>query len=328
MLLTIGEFARASGLTAKALRLYDQLELLVPARTDPLSGYRFYHPDQLDRARLVAWLRRAGMPLARIRSVCDLSKTQAATEIAAYWRTVEADVVERRELVTFLIDHLSGEDTIMTDERPLRLSYAVGTDRGLVRPQNQDTVYADDRLLAVADGFGPAGEQASAAAIDALRRSELLNTLADQIGADSGTTLSAMVWSGDQLGLVHIGDSRIYLLRERELFRITEDHTVVQSMIDQGRITPEEAESHPDRMLLVRALPGGDPEVRRHEARAGDRYLLCSDGLHRVVSDATLHAVLADSTEPDRQVATLVGHAKLAGGPDNIACVVAHLHAA
>jgi DNA-binding transcriptional MerR regulator len=93
--LTIGEFARASRLSPKALRLYDELGLLTPARVDPWTGYRFYHPQQLERARLVAWLRRLGMPLARIRVVCELAPAAAATEVAAFWAQAEADLASR-----------------------------------------------------------------------------------------------------------------------------------------------------------------------------------------------------------------------------------------
>ncbi|MBA2474081.1 MAG: MerR family transcriptional regulator [Pseudonocardiales bacterium] len=155
-LLTIGAFARASRLSPKALRLYDDLGLLRPARTDPLTGYRLYSPEQLAQARLVAWLRRIGMPLARIRVVCALAPEDAAKEVAAYWRHVEAETEARRELATFLVDHLSGKDTDMTDTGvQLTLRYAAGTDRGLVRDRNQDVVWADHGLLAIADGFGP-----------------------------------------------------------------------------------------------------------------------------------------------------------------------------
>ena len=91
-----------------------------------------------------------------------------------------------------------------------------------------------------------------------------------------------MLWSGSQLALVHVGDTRAYLLRGGELFQITHDHTVVQSLIDQGQLTPEEALSHPERALLLRALDGTQaavPDLSLHDVRAGDRYLLCSDGL-------------------------------------------------
>ncbi|MEY9965125.1 DNA-binding transcriptional MerR regulator [Streptacidiphilus sp. MAP12-16] len=110
---TIGTFAAASRLSPKALRLYDELELLVPARTDPASGYRLYSPEQLERARLVAWLRRLGMPLARIRSVCDLEPDAAAKAVAAYWAEAEAEQGQRRELAHFLIEKLSGRTVAM-----------------------------------------------------------------------------------------------------------------------------------------------------------------------------------------------------------------------
>ena len=169
-LLTIGAFAEASRLTPKALRLYDELGLLRPAEVDPVTGYRYYHPDQLDRARLVAWLRRLGMPLARVRTVGELSGEHAAAEIADYWRSVEADTAARRELAGFLIDHLSRKDTVMIDA--FTVTAAARTDRGLVRVGNQDSAYAGSRVLAVADGFGARGTDASSAAVEALRTTE------------------------------------------------------------------------------------------------------------------------------------------------------------
>jgi DNA-binding transcriptional MerR regulator len=109
-LMTSGAFARASGLSRKALRLYDELGLLHPVRVDPETLYRFYDPRQLEQARLVAWLRRLGMPLALIRSVSGLPPARAAGELAAYWAKVEAETTVRRELATFLIGYLSGKD--------------------------------------------------------------------------------------------------------------------------------------------------------------------------------------------------------------------------
>ena len=111
-LMSSGEFARTSGLTRKALRLYDELGLLTPARVDPQSGYRFYAPAQLEQARLVAWLRRLGMPLASIRAMGALSPAAAAVELAAYWERVEAETASRRELASFLIGYLSGRTLI------------------------------------------------------------------------------------------------------------------------------------------------------------------------------------------------------------------------
>ncbi|TDD66314.1 MerR family transcriptional regulator [Actinomadura rubrisoli] len=343
-LLTIGTFARASRLSPKALRLYDELGLLTPARVDPVTGYRLYDPAQLERARLVAWLRRLGMPLTRIREVCDLEPEAAAQRVRAFWAEVEADTASRRDLARFLIDHLSRRDTAMPS---LAIRYAALSDTGLVRESNQDTAYAGSRLLAVADGFGSSGAPASAAAVDALKPLEigealsagdLLNVLEDAIeqakravhdaaGSEaSGTTLTAMLWTGSQLALVHIGDSRAYLLRGAEFFQITTDHTIVQSMVDQDRLTPEEATTHPQRSLLLRALSGAGeaaPDIRLHDARPGDRYLLCSDGLSAVVPPGDLRRVLAEPTAPEDAVRELVALTNRTGGPDNVSCVVA-----
>ncbi|OKJ06782.1 MerR family transcriptional regulator [Kitasatospora sp. CB01950] len=346
-LLTIGAFARAARLSPKALRLYDELGLLRPAEVDPATGYRRYAPDQLEQARLVLWLRRLGMPLARIRLVLGLEPARAAEEVARYWESVRAETEARRELAALLVDHLSGKDPTMTDGTTgaLRIRYAARTDAGLVRERNDDAAYAGDGLIAVADGMGPqgGGAPAGAAAIDALKElalpaGELLNALEDavaridgRVGAaselpDAGTTLTAMLWSDAQLALVHIGDSRAYLLRGGDLFQLTHDHTLVQSMVDDGRLTLAEAASHPQRTLLVRALTGSGenrPDVSLHAARAGDRYLLCTDGLSRWVPDDALHSVLSAVAAPEQAVQQLVALANRAGGPDNIACAVA-----
>ena len=346
-LLTIGAFARASRLSPKALRLYDSLGLLRPAHVDDVSGYRFYRPDQLERARLVAWLRRLGMPLPAIGAVCDLADEapgQAAERIGAYWAETEADLAARRDLAGHLIRYLSGEDTTMPGTAPaLSIHYAARSDIGRRRPSNQDTAYAGRRLLAVADGMGADGRQASAAVIEALKPLEaalpaggLLNAMQDAVGQaaavlagaapGTGSTLTAMLWSGSQLALVHVGDTRAYLLRAGRLFQITHDHSVVQALLDEGKITAEEAESHPQRALLLRAI-GGDtparPDVSLHEAEAGDRYLLCSDGLTAVASAAAIQETLQAASEPEQAVQGLIDLANAAGGPDNIACVVA-----
>lgn len=349
-LLTIGAFARASRLSPKALRLYDELGLLPPARVDPVNGYRHYAPAQLERARLVAWLRRLGMPLARIREVCELTGPAAAEAVAAYWAQVEADTAARRELAAFLVDQLQRKDTTMTTSpTPLTVRSAARTDRGLVRPANQDTAYAGPRLLAVADGYGASGGPAAAAAIEELRALEDVDlTSADLLTAleeaarranraapsadeATGSTLTALLRSGSQLALVHIGDSRAYVLRDSGLFRITHDHSVVQSLIDEGRLTPEEAPSHPQRAQLLRALDGGPeftPDLQLLEARPGERYLLCTDGLSAVVPTEAIQDVLTAAADPDQAVRDLIALAHEAGAPDNIGCVVAEVTAA
>ena len=340
--LTIGAFARACRLSPKALRLYDELELLRPARVDAATGYRYYTPAQLEQARLVAWLRRLGMPLARIRTVCALPAAAAADEIRAYWAQVEAETAVRRDLAAFLVDELAA--TPRKDTTVLELRYSAHSDPGLVRPANQDTAHAGARLLAIADGYGPAGAPASSAAVAALRfldtadipAGNVLNLLADAVhgateavrdvaaGTDeNGTTLTALLWTGSRLALVHIGDSRAYLLRGGALFRITHDHTVVQSLVDEGRLTAEEAGTHPQRALLLKALTTGTPDLKLHDAEPGDRYLLCSDGLSGVVPDTTIRDLLTTATAPDTAVHSLADAANTAGGPDNVSCVVA-----
>jgi protein phosphatase len=140
-----------------------------------------------------------------------------------------------------------------------------------------------------------------------------------------GTTLTAILFAGSRLGLVHIGDSRAYQLREGVFSQITKDDTFVQSLIDEGRITEEEAHTHPQRSLLLRAITGQDidPSLTIREARAGDRYLLCSDGLSGVVSDETLADTLQAYRDPRECADRMIDLALRGGGPDNITCIVA-----
>ena len=231
------------------------------------------------------------------------------------------------------------------------IRFAARSDVGLLREGNEDSAYAGTRLLAVADGMGGhvGGEIASAAAIETLkpldvdvpaneivgvleqavhRANETLHNIVegDPSLQGMGTTLTAMLWHGRQMALVHIGDSRAYLLRNGELFQITHDHTLVQSLVDEGRISLDEAASHPQRSLLLRALDGRgevDPDVSLREAQLGDRYLLCSDGLCSVVTAETIHHALSAAAEPEQAVRQLIDLANRGGGPDNITCVVA-----
>jgi PPM family protein phosphatase len=349
-LLTIGAFARAARLTPKALRLYDELGLLPPAAVDPESGYRLYDPDQLGQARLIAQLRRIGMPLADIRTVCGLQPAAAAEAVTAYWQRVTADTATRARQVTALVKHLSERGATMSDTQPaLSIRYAAACDNGAGRDSNEDAAYASDRLLAVADGLrGPGGAAASAAAIDALKPSELtdappvelLTMLAAAVSeADRTvrkaatdehqpiTTLTAMLRRGSQLALVHIGDTRAYLLRGGDLSQLTQDHTWVQTQVDQGKLGCDEAATHPQRALLVRALGAGGQHVEAdlalRTALAGDRYLLCSDGLSAVVDRQSLHTALTAEADPEQTVQRLIELAYAAGAPDNIACVIA-----
>jgi protein phosphatase len=232
----------------------------------------------------------------------------------------------------------------------LTLRYAARSDRGLIRGGNQDSVYAGPRLLAVADGMGgmAAGDVASniviacmapldedvsdGTMIDALRGAvDLANQqIRDAVDANPamegmGTTLTAMLFSGSRIGMVHIGDSRAYLLRDSEFGQVTKDDTYVQMLVDEGRITAEEASSHPQRSLLTRALDGrdADPEYSVRQAKPNDRYLICSDGLSSVVSAETIGATLREYRDPNQCADRLVQLALRGGGPDNITVIVA-----
>lgn len=239
----------------------------------------------------------------------------------------------------------------------LALRYAARSDVGQVRQGNEDSGYAAPRLLIVADGMGghAGGELASATAVATLaqiadanlgqgealtRLAEAVESAGSTIGlvvADSpelagmGTTVTGLYWLADgdgaRIAIVHVGDSRAYLLREGDLSQITHDHTYVQTLVDAGRITEEEASTHPRRNLLMRALDGvqvAEPDLSVREARLGDRYLLASDGLHGVVSGDEIARILG-SREPTVCVTELVDLALSRGAPDNVTVVVAHV---
>ena len=234
----------------------------------------------------------------------------------------------------------------------LSVRYGARSDVGLLRTLNEDSMYAGPRLLAIADGMGghAAGEVASRIAIESVAPldedqpgDDMLATLRqavdsasaylrDMVSADTalegmGTTLTALLFAGHRLGLLHIGDSRAYLLRDGELTQITHDHTLVQGLIDEGRLSPEEANTHPQRSWITRALDGRssvDPDVSVREVQAGDRYLICSDGLSGPVSQQTLAETL-QSGSPQDACDRLVDLALRAGGPDNISAIVADI---
>lgn len=228
------------------------------------------------------------------------------------------------------------------------LRYAVGTDPGLRREANEDSVYFSERLFAVADGMGghafgevassiavavladldveaddPLGELAGAAREIAIRLTDLAEENFDMRGM--GTTLTALLWNGERFAVGHIGDSRCYLVREGELSQVTRDHTMVQALVDDGRMAAEQAAEHPGRSMLMRALQAGsahDADLFFQDVEAGDRYLICSDGLSDVVAPAEIAGLLTASADGDETVRTLIEAANARGGPDNITCVV------
>ena len=221
---------------------------------------------------------------------------------------------------------------------------------GLVRKNNQDSGYASPHLLVVADGMGgaAAGDLASAVAVDTLMRVDesaqgpamlevmsnavedandrIADLIADDVSLDGmGTTVTAAMFDGAGLGLVHIGDSRAYLLRDGALRRLTHDHSWVQSLVDEGRISEAEASVHPHRSLLLRVLngqPGADAELALLDVAAGDRLMFCSDGLCGLVDDPEIAELLA-LPDRDEALAGLVAAARAEGGVDNITVLVA-----
>ncbi|WP_285104778.1 MerR family transcriptional regulator [Promicromonospora sp. MEB111] len=371
--LSIGEFARTSGLTPKALRLYDELDLLRPDRVDPLTGYRWYAPAQLDRARLVARLRLIGMPLARIRAVASAPAGVAADQVRAYWRQVEADTASRRDIVASVVEHLRTKETIMQISGPTltaRSAWRLGQG---ARAAQQDALYAGGSLFVVADGFGPHGSPVPAGlAVDAFAAMDapvgtttgttvdapwttadgdpaaaLLAATAEAsraITAEAatlpdphhfGTTVTAALLVGSTLFSAHVGDSRLWLVRDSRAERLTRDHTVVAALIEEGRLTEDEARSHEDRNLLNQALvpvgTGGHsdagPDLATTEVRAGDRFVLTGDGVHAVLAADHLAALLTREGDPDAVGQEIACAVEAAGAPDNYALVVVDLDA-
>ena len=227
----------------------------------------------------------------------------------------------------------------------LALRYAVRSDVGLLREGNEDSAYAGPNLLAIADGMGghAAGEVASSVAISAiagldaeLPADQMLDSLAAAVAQANntlhemsiedpsvegmGTTLTALLWSGGTIAICHIGDSRAYLLRDGDFHQITRDHTLVQSLVDDGRLSPAQAATHPQRSLVMRALQSGteaEPDLSLIEAKAGDRFLLCSDGLSDVVSESTLRERLLTVTDRNDAVIELIRLANNGGGHED-----------
>ena len=231
------------------------------------------------------------------------------------------------------------------------------TDLGLVREGNEDSAIYGANLIAVADGMGghAGGEVASAIAINAL--AQLLPVISDpEIDIDSredlflnityeidsqilekskqnpelagmGTTLTALNISGDNVELLHIGDSRCYRYRDNKLEQLSYDHTVMQELLDQGRLTPEEVFDHPQRSLLTQALMGDsglDPILVSYEIKADDKFLLCSDGLTNLLSDYEITKIIESKTDNDL-IASLISEVKAKGAPDNITIIWAQV---
>jgi serine/threonine protein phosphatase PrpC len=234
----------------------------------------------------------------------------------------------------------------------LVLRAVAASDQGLVRSNNEDAVFVGSRLLVVADGMGglPAGELASEILVNAVAvvddmpdTGEPLQDLIAALGTANerieaavkdddardgmGTTVTSLMLAGDRAAALNVGDSRCYLLRDGVLTQITKDDTYVQALVDQGVLTPGDARRHPQRALVTQAVQGGPfrPAGRMVPVKAGDRFLLCSDGLSDYVEDEVIAATLRSFA--DRQVCAteLIARTLEAGAPDNVTVIVADI---
>ncbi len=225
----------------------------------------------------------------------------------------------------------------------------MATDVGLIRDKNEDSAFAGSRLIVVADGMGgmPAGEFASdivirkitdldqydgdrpiAALTEAVEAANLEIGTAAEADPDRqgmGTTVTGMLTYRDQVALVHVGDSRAYLLRDQEMVQLTSDDTYVQMLVDRGELTSEEARNHPQRSLVTQAVQGGviDPYSAVLALEPPDRVLICSDGLSDYVDDDAIEETLRTCANPQEATDQLIKLTLAAGAPDNVTAVVA-----
>lgn len=353
----IGEFSERSGLSPKRLRSYAGVGLLVPAAVDSVSGYRYYSPGQLRDAKLIDTLRGAGMPLSEITSLLGQPSLERLDEWA---QRVDADASQRREALEVARRLLALDvepPTANAHTSPRRkamttLQAAARTDTGRVRDHNQDAVVCLHHLVAVADGMGghPGGEVASSLALALLEAAFTGRSLdeleaaaraanraiADRSSTSSqlegmGTTLCAVGTTGDgRLAVVNVGDSRVYLMRDGSLRQLTDDHSVTADLVRRGELTEQQAVDHPDRSVLTRALGTGptvDVDGAVHSARAGDRLLLCTDGLFNEVSAEHVRSLLEATGDLGAVADALVDQALSNGGSDNVTVAVTEVRA-
>jgi len=231
----------------------------------------------------------------------------------------------------------------------MKVNVGVATDVGRVREGNEDAYILEDPLFGVADGMGGhlAGDVASSTAVDSIvegaREDSPVDTrslaalvrkanvaIFERAGSDPtlrgmGTTCTILLFDDAKAYLAHVGDSRAYLFRDGRLEQITEDHTLVNRMVSEGRIEPAEAAHHPQRSILTRALgvdPSVDVDTVTVEVEEGDRLLICSDGLSSMVENSTISEVLSSEDDPQVAADRLIGLANEAGGEDNITVVL------
>jgi serine/threonine protein phosphatase PrpC len=362
-LVPIGEFSARSGLSPKRLRSYAAGGLLVPAAVDAASGYRYYSPGQLREAELIDALRGAGMPLADIRALLrrpsgeqldtwarrlenDAEQRQTALALARRLLALgasSATAVDDRDS--------SGDNQHPEGKGPIvKLNAASRTEIGQVREKNEDTVVTSQCLVGVADGMGgaPGGQLASTLAV-ALAQAAFTGRSAYELAAavraanraiwerarvsaeleGMGTTICAVGLIEDgTLAVVNVGDSRTYLAHDGSLTQLTHDHSVTGELVRRGDLTEEEALHHPHRSVLTRAL-GVGPDVEldsgAYPAVAGDRLLVCTDGLFNEVPADDIASAMAAAEDVQATADRLVELALSGGGRDNVSVVVAEI---
>ena len=352
----IGEFSERSGLSPKRLRSYAAEGLLVPAAVDPASGYRYYAPGQLHEAQVIDALRRADIPLA---DIGVFLRRPSDEQLVVWARRLDADATERKKAFDKARTLLANGDDLSPVEEGHhgservtmpKLRTAGRSETGPVRTNNEDVIVDADRLALVADGMGglPGGEIAAGAAA-ALVKAAFTGRSLDELEtavraanwaiwdratsraelAGMGTTVCAVGLLEDgRLGVVHVGDSRAYLWHDNELYQLTQDHTVTAGLVGRGELRQEDAPRHPHYGVLTRAL-GVTPDIAVDSASrpvvAGDRVLVCTDGLVNEVSTAEIAGALGTPEDVKTVADTLVEMAIAHGGQDNVSVVVAQV---
>ena len=356
-LMAIGEFSKRSGLSAKRLRTYAAEGVLTPAAVDPISGYRYYSPDQLADAAVIDILRQANVPLAEIRTFV---RHPSREQLEGWVWQLHTDANQRRkalELARQLLEESENPAvSLLTPDSKEELMFTLRTvgrsDIGQVRENNEDAIVQSDRLALVADGMGghPGGEiaaNAAAGVVPAVFTGRSVDELEAAVRAANwtirdralmqpglegmGTTICAAGLLADgQLALVNVGDSRAYLWHDGELTRLTKDHSLTAELIERGELQEEDAPEHPHYGVLTRALGvGPDVEIDRQTlaVEAGDRIVLCSDGLFNELSRQEIARALARGGDAAAIVENLIGAAIAHGGRDNVSVVVAEVAA-
>lgn len=354
-LLAIGDFSAQCGLSPKMLRSYASVGLLVPAAVDGSSGYRYYSTDQLHQAQVIALLRRAGIA---VDGIVKFFAKPASSQLDSWERQIAQESMTRRQAfaearAALALGQVHTASQTETSRRGSDMThdYATGTATHIAgRDANQDAVLISENLFAIADGLGGLqdGEIASRLALDTLdtafsadrsvsgllgacrESNEAVWRQANGQEATIGTTLTALAITSDVAEVVvNAGDSRLYHMRHGRLVQLTEDHTVTAESIRVGELSEEDAQSHPYRHVLTRAIgvgPDVDIDYAGVSCESGDRLLLCTDGLFKVLAPEEIKVGLVSEAVPQQSADNLVNSAVEQGAEDNVTVMVIDVH--